>query len=114
MRSLTPCFFWFSSKGWISSVVTRNVQNSAVRQPNPPSAWTHKARLHEFDPPSSDSVAPPVGLRTTPFTHFLCSILYILYVVNFAHLDGLVQAAYDWCPLDEFPELIEGADPDDE
>jgi hypothetical protein len=36
--------------------------------------------------------------------------VYTLHVVNFGHLDGLVREAYDWCPLDTFPELIEGAD----
>jgi hypothetical protein len=39
-----------------------------------------------------------------------CSIVYILPVINFAHLDGSVRKVYDWCPLDKFPKLNEGAD----
>jgi len=40
----------------------------------------------------------------------VCSIVYTLHVVNFAHLDALVRKAYDWFPLDKFPDLIEGVD----
>ena len=39
-----------------------------------------------------------------------CSISLNLHVVNFAHLDGLVLRVYDWRSLDQFPDLIEGAD----
>jgi hypothetical protein len=38
-----------------------------------------------------------------------CSIWNTWHVVNFSHLDGLVLRVYDWSPLDQFPELIEGA-----
>jgi hypothetical protein len=37
------------------------------------------------------------------------SIVHTMHVVNFGHLDGLVWNAYDWCPLDKFRVVIEGA-----
>ncbi len=52
---------------------------------------------------------PPIFGRHSSLTSG-CSIVYILRVINFAHLDGLVRKVYDWFPLDKFPKLIEGAD----
>jgi hypothetical protein len=43
-----------------------------------------------------------------------CSIVLTLHVVNFGHLDRLVLCVYDQSPLDQFSELIEGADPNGE
>ena len=51
-------------------------------------------------------VAPQIFIPT-------CSIVDTLHVVNFSHLDGSVLAAYDCSSLDQFSNLIEGAELDD-
>ncbi len=59
---------------------------------------------------------PPSGQRLIhpPLLNFECSILLILHVVNFGHLDGFVPRVYDCRALGKFSELIEGAHPNAE
>jgi len=93
----------------------RVLKTLAVGKPNrTPTHAAHSSRPELRLNAGRENGVPVYRLIAPQILTSVCSILHNLHVVNFSHLDGLVLGAYDWSSLDQFPDLIEGAELDGE
>ena len=85
----------------------------AVGKPNrTPTQPAHSSRPELRLNAGRENGVPVYRLIAPQILTSVCSIPHNLHVVNFSHLDGLVLGVYDWSSLEQFPDLIEGANLD--